>query len=128
MTGTENNTPLVSVRDLKIGAVTDSGRKVEIIKGVDFDIAPGEILALIGESGSGKTTIALSLMGHTRPGCSIQGGQIRVGENDVTAMSGRARAGMRGTQVSYVRNPPQRPSTRPSGSSIRSSKQPKFTN
>ncbi|MGQ3485877.1 ABC transporter ATP-binding protein [Roseovarius pacificus] len=102
MTATESNTPLVSVRDLKIGAVTDSGREVEIIKGVDFDIAPGEILALIGESGSGKTTIALSLMGHTRPGCSIQGGQIRVGENDVTEMSRRARAGMRGTEVSYV--------------------------
>lgn len=67
------DTPLVSVRDLQIGAVTDSGRNVEIIRGVDFDIAPGEILALIGESGSGKTTIALSLMGHTRRGCSIGG-------------------------------------------------------
>ncbi|WP_339769539.1 ABC transporter ATP-binding protein [uncultured Pseudosulfitobacter sp.] len=102
MPQTTNDTPLVSVRDLKIGAVTDANRKVEIIKGVDFDIAPGEILALIGESGSGKTTIALSLMGHTRPGCSINGGTIRIGENDVTAMTNRQRAGMRGTEVSYV--------------------------
>ncbi|WP_300443949.1 ABC transporter ATP-binding protein [uncultured Mameliella sp.] len=102
MTGTHTKPPLVSVRDLKIGAVTDSGREVEIIKGVEFDIAPGEILALIGESGSGKTTIALSLMGHTRTGCSIDGGQIRIGDNDVTAMSRRARARIRGTEVSYV--------------------------
>ncbi|WP_207101346.1 ABC transporter ATP-binding protein [Paracoccus shandongensis] len=94
--------PLVSVRDLKIGAKTDSGRDVEIIKGVSFDIAPGEILALIGESGSGKTTIALSLMGHTRPGCKIHAGHIRVGRRDVTAMSERQRAAMRGTEVSYV--------------------------
>tara|TARA_R110000737_G_scaffold322260_2_gene334559 strand:+ start:2393 stop:4069 length:1677 start_codon:yes stop_codon:yes gene_type:complete len=102
MSQTPQDTPLVSVRDLKIGAVTDANRKVEIIKGVDFDIAPGEILALIGESGSGKTTIALSLMGHTRPGCSINGGRIRVGDNDVTAMTTRQRAAMRGTEVSYV--------------------------
>ncbi len=102
MSKTPQDTPLVSVHDLKIGAITDANRKVEIIKGVDFDIAPGEILALIGESGSGKTTIALSLMGHTRPGCSINGGTIRIGENDVTVMTNRQRAGMRGTEVSYV--------------------------
>ena len=94
--------PLVTVRDLRIGATTDAGRKVEIIKGVSFDIAPGEILALIGESGSGKTTIALSLMGHTRTGCAIDGGHISVGGAEVTAMGARARARMRGTEVSYV--------------------------
>ncbi|MDF0600965.1 ABC transporter ATP-binding protein [Psychromarinibacter sp. C21-152] len=93
---------LVSVRDLHIGAITDSGREVEIIKGVNFEIAPGEIVALIGESGSGKTTIALSLMGHARPGCSIHAGTIRLGEHDVTAMSERRRADIRGTEVSYV--------------------------
>ena len=94
--------PLVSVRDLRIGATTDAGRKVEIIKGVSFDIAPGEIVALIGESGSGKTTIALSLMGHTRTGCRIDGGNIRLGTSEITAMSERARASVRGTEVSYV--------------------------
>lgn len=94
--------PLVSVRDLKIGALTDAGRKVEIIRGVSFDIAPGEILALIGESGSGKTTIALSLMGHARSGCSIQGGMIRIGKHTVTAMPERQRAELRGNEVSYV--------------------------
>ena len=97
-----SQTPLVSVRDLTIGAKTDAGRKVRIINGVSFDIAPGEILALIGESGSGKTTIALSLMGHARTGCSITGGQIRVGRHEVTAMSERARKVLRGTEVSYV--------------------------
>lgn len=96
------DTPLVSVRDLRIGAVTDSGRNVEIIRGVDFDIAPGEMLALIGESGSGKTTIALSLMGHTRRGCHIKGGTIRVGMHDITGMSERKRARLRGSDVSYV--------------------------
>lgn len=94
--------PLVTVRDLRIGATTDSGRKVEIIKGVSFDVAPGEIVALIGESGSGKTTIALSLMGHTRSGCSITGGTITLGEDTVTSMTERMRARLRGTKVSYI--------------------------
>lgn len=94
--------PLVSVQNLQIGALTDSGREIRIINDVSFDIAPGEIVALIGESGSGKTTIALSLMGYTRPGCSIQGGTVRLGDKDVTAMSERRRAGLRGTVASYV--------------------------
>ncbi len=94
--------PLVTVNDLRIGAVTDAGRKVEIIRGVTFDIAPGEIVALIGESGSGKTTIALSLMGYCRTGCSISGGQITLNGTDVTALPERKRAALRGTEVSYV--------------------------
>ncbi|MEO9777902.1 MAG: ABC transporter ATP-binding protein [Sedimentitalea sp.] len=92
----------VSVTDLHIGAITDSGRKIEIITGVSFDIAPGEIVALIGESGSGKTTIALSLMGHTRTGCVINSGKIAVGNMVVTDMTETQRAGLRGTKVSYV--------------------------
>lgn len=60
-------TNLVEIRGLKVEATTDSGRRIQIIKGVDIDIAEGEIVALIGESGSGKTTIALTLMGYACP-------------------------------------------------------------
>ncbi|MFT4014754.1 MAG: ABC transporter ATP-binding protein [Paracoccus sp. (in: a-proteobacteria)] len=92
----------VEIRDLKLGAITDSGRDVEIIKGVSFDIAEGEIVALIGESGSGKTTIALTLMGHCRPGCSIRSGSVVVDGKDMARLSERERAAMRGTEVAYV--------------------------
>lgn len=93
---------LVEIRDLHIGAKSDAGREIKIIKGVDLDIAQGEILALIGESGSGKTTIALSLMGYTRPGCYISQGSISVGDRDLAQMSEKDRAMVRGCQVAYV--------------------------
>ncbi|NRP71569.1 Glutathione import ATP-binding protein GsiA [Ensifer psoraleae] len=93
---------LVEIRDLKVEATTDSGRRVEIINGVSFDIAKGEIVALIGESGSGKTTIALTLMGHARPGCRISGGSVSVAGKDMVTLSEKQRARVRGTEVTYV--------------------------
>ncbi|MDP1165776.1 ATP-binding cassette domain-containing protein, partial [Klebsiella pneumoniae] len=50
--------PLVEVQGLRVNARKDDGTQVEIVKNVNFTVAPGEVLALIGESGSGKTTIA----------------------------------------------------------------------
>ena len=93
---------LVQIRDLKVEATTDSGRKVEIIKGVDLDIAEGEIVALIGESGSGKTTIAMTLMGYARSGCTISGGAVWVDGADMVAMSESGRAAVRGAKIAYV--------------------------
>jgi peptide/nickel transport system ATP-binding protein len=60
--------PLLSARDLR---VTFPGRhgasRARAVDGVDLDIRPGEIVALVGESGCGKTTLARSLLGLVRP-------------------------------------------------------------
>ena len=93
---------LVEISNLRVEARTDAGRTIEIIKGVSIEIASGEIVALIGESGSGKTTIALTLMGHAREGCRISGGQVRVEGQDMVALSENRRARVRGTTVAYV--------------------------
>ena len=95
-------TNLVEIRNLRVEATTDSGRRIEIIGGVDLDIAKGEIVALIGESGSGKTTIALTLMGYARPGCKITGGSVMVDGSDMAALSEGQRQRIRGTEVAYV--------------------------
>jgi peptide/nickel transport system ATP-binding protein len=93
---------LVEIRDLRVEATTDAGRRVEIIKGVSLDIAEGEIVALIGESGSGKTTIAMTLLGYARQGCAITGGEVRLAGVDMVKLSEAERAGIRGTRVAYV--------------------------
>ena len=59
--------PLVKVRGLKIGAtVYPPGEKphdIEIVHGVDFDLQPGKVLGLIGESGAGKSILLGALFG-----------------------------------------------------------------
>ena len=70
--------PHVQVESLSVVGRQDTGQ-VAILSDLSFAIARGEVLALIGESGSGKTTAALSLMGYARPGCTITGGTVQVG-------------------------------------------------
>ena len=91
---------------------TADGGETRIVKGVSFDIARGEVLALIGESGSGKTSVALALMGYARRGCRISGGSIRIGEVDVRgARRARACRACAARASATWRRAPPRPST-----------------
>ncbi|MEP7296487.1 MAG: ABC transporter ATP-binding protein [Burkholderiales bacterium] len=92
---------VVTVSGLNIVAATRFG-DMAIVKDLNFRIEPGEVLALIGESGSGKTTTALALMGHARMGCRISGGSIRIGDIDVLALSPAEQRALRGRTVAYI--------------------------
>ena len=94
--------PLVQVSGLRVVARNDDGVDVPIVKGVDFSLNKGEVLALIGESGSGKTTIALSLMGYARTGCRISGGSVRVAGQEVLELDAAALSRLRGRTVAYI--------------------------
>ncbi|MEF3114886.1 ABC transporter ATP-binding protein [Streptomyces chrestomyceticus] len=67
--------PLLSVEDLHV-EITGRGRTVHALDGVHLDLAPGEALGLVGESGCGKTMTALSVLGLLPPGGRITGGRI----------------------------------------------------
>ncbi len=94
--------PLVDIADLKVVARGEDGREFTIVKDVSFQVKRGEVVALIGESGSGKTTIALSVMGYARNGCRIAGGRVRLGDCEVTALSEAGLADLRGRRVAYI--------------------------
>lgn len=93
---------MIEVKGLRVVAGTAPDAIVEIVKGVDFTVKQGEVLALIGESGSGKTTIALSLLGHARGGCSIAGGSVKVGGVEVLSLDAAGRRRLRARTVAYV--------------------------
>ncbi len=93
---------LVQVSNLNVIAQPEAGEAKTIVKDVSFSIARGEVLALIGESGSGKTTIALALMGYARPGCHIHSGNISLGDTEVTSLNSRDLRALRGKRISYV--------------------------
>jgi peptide/nickel transport system ATP-binding protein len=94
--------PLIDIRNLRVAASSSNGAETEIVKDVSFAVKRGEVMGLIGESGSGKTTIALSVMGYTRFGCRIAGGSIRIGGTEVTTLDANGLAALRGRRVAYI--------------------------
>lgn len=92
----------VTIEKLDVVGRNDAGRETAIVSHVSFAIARGEVLALIGESGSGKSTIALALLGYARPGCRITGGRIVIGGEEILSLPPPARAALRGRRVAYV--------------------------
>ena len=93
---------LLEVDDLKISARRDDDSLLPIVKGVSFYVARGEVVALIGESGSGKTTIALSALGYTKPGLEFAGGEVRLEGEDVITMGSDQLRTLRGQRVAYL--------------------------
>ncbi|TGT53748.1 ABC transporter ATP-binding protein [Mesorhizobium sp. M00.F.Ca.ET.170.01.1.1] len=80
----------------------------EIVSDVSLHVKRGEVLAIIGESGSGKTSVALSLLGFARPGMRISSGKILIGGTDILSLSSRRKRAFQGGKVSLV---PQNPTT-----------------
>jgi len=93
---------LLEVDKLKIDARDDNGGMLPIVKGVSFNVERGEVVALIGESGSGKTTIALSALGYTKPGLEFTGGEVRLDGRDILSMPPKEKRDLRGMRVAYL--------------------------
>ncbi|MCU1499409.1 MAG: Peptide/nickel transport system ATP-binding protein [Acidimicrobiales bacterium] len=92
--------PLLEVQDLTVGFRTDDGT-VQAVRGIDFDVAPGEVVAIVGESGSGKSVTAMSLLQLLPPSATI-GGRVRwQGEDLLTASESRMQR-VRGDEIAMI--------------------------
>jgi len=93
--------PLVEVEDLSVNFVTRESN-VRAVNGVTFSMMPGEVLCVLGESGSGKSVTMRALMRLLPPKRSVISGRIRVAGEDVLAMNEAALRRMRGATVSMI--------------------------
>ncbi|MGI9480267.1 MAG: ABC transporter ATP-binding protein [Hyphomicrobiaceae bacterium] len=96
------NDIVFEARDLRIHAVRDDGSELPIVKGANFRVRRGEVVALIGESGSGKTTISLSALGYCKPGLKFAGGEALLMGQDLTRMTTEELRPIRGVKVAYL--------------------------
>jgi microcin C transport system ATP-binding protein len=88
--------PLLSVRDLSVRFGT-----YDAVRKVDFDIAPGETLALVGESGSGKSVTALSVLRLLPPSATVSG-RIDFAGTDLVGASDAELRSVRGNRVGMI--------------------------
>jgi oligopeptide/dipeptide ABC transporter ATP-binding protein len=98
----DRNTTLLEVRNLRMHYRLLSGAVLKAVDGVTFSIKRGDKLGLIGESGCGKTSLAMTLMGLLPENAFISGGRIVYGEEDVLSFSPEQWRQFRWKKVSMV--------------------------
>ena len=95
------STPLVRAEDVTV-RFESRDATVQAVNSVSFTLDPGEVLCILGESGSGKSVTLRALMRLLPPRRAHLAGRIEIGGHDVLAMSERALADLRGTEVGMI--------------------------
>jgi len=99
----------LSVRNLSVGVdSTGTGSGVRLVTDVSFDVQPGTVLGLVGESGCGKTMTALSLLGLLPSGVSVTGGQILWNGRNLGATAEKDMEAVRGREIALISQEPMR--------------------
>src|SRR5690625_958134 len=93
--------PLLSVRGLTVDFTTRRGI-VHVLDGVSFEVGAGEIVGIIGESGSGKSVTAYAVTGILEHSARIRGGEVLFEGRDILHLSRRARESWRGSEASII--------------------------
>jgi peptide/nickel transport system ATP-binding protein len=94
---------VLEVRDLRISFPGPAGRRFHPVDGVTFGLARGETLALVGESGCGKSLTSLALLRLVPPPGRVDPGSVvRLGETDVLALEGDALRQIRGRRIGMI--------------------------
>ena len=78
--------------------LTKSFGKLQVLRGVDFSVAPGEVVAVMGASGAGKSTL-LQILGTL---LTPDGGSLRIDGTDVLSLSGKALSAFRNRRIGFV--------------------------
>jgi peptide/nickel transport system ATP-binding protein len=98
---TDSTEPMVRLRDLSV-TFTGGRKPVHAVSGVSLEVQRGEVVALIGESGSGKSVTLRTLLRLHPERRTRMAGTVQVAGRDVLAMSQRELAGFRGKVASMI--------------------------
>ena len=93
---------VLQIENLCVEGRLSGGTFQPIVKDINFTVNEGEVAALIGESGSGKTTIALAALGYARPGCRISSGSVHLEGKNILELSNTDKRKLRGHTSAYV--------------------------
>lgn len=93
--------PLLRVKDLHVSFFTDRG-ELRVVEDVSFNIFAGETMALVGESGCGKTVTALAIMGLIDAPGRIVRGNIRLKEQELVGLPEKALQEFRGRRIGMI--------------------------
>jgi peptide/nickel transport system ATP-binding protein len=93
--------PLVEVENLTVKFVSREAT-VQAVNGISFELAPGEVLCIIGESGSGKSVTMRALMRLLPKRRTVLSGHMRVRDHDILRLSEREITAMRGSTISMI--------------------------
>ncbi|MFT4081345.1 MAG: dipeptide/oligopeptide/nickel ABC transporter permease/ATP-binding protein [Nocardioides sp.] len=96
---------LLAVRDLTVTVPIDD-TPTDLIRGVSFDVRPGEAVGLVGESGCGKTVTAASILGLLPVGGRISTGQVWFDGTDLTTVSSSALRAVRRSRIGWISQDP----------------------
>ena len=93
--------PLLTVEDLQVTFTTDRGT-IYAVNGVSFQVAAGETLGIVGESGCGKSVTSLALLGILPRAGGVTGGRALFGGRDLLALSDRELRRVRGKEIAMI--------------------------
>jgi oligopeptide/dipeptide ABC transporter ATP-binding protein len=93
--------PLLRVEDLEVRFATARGT-VHAVNGITFDIAPGETLGIVGESGCGKSVTSLAVLGILARNGRVTGGRALFGGRDLIRLSDRELRQIRGREIAMI--------------------------
>lgn len=99
---TMENQIILQVKDLKVSFLTDEG-KVQVINEINFTLEKGKILGIVGESGCGKSALALSIMGLLAKGQGfVDGGEIKLGDKALLQLGEQELEKIRGNEMAMI--------------------------